>query len=269
MQVSSQLQPWAEASPDWLRTVRGIFFDIDDTFSSAGKISHEAYTALWQAHDAGLLLVPVTGRPGAWADHIARMWPVDGVVAENGAMATFMRDGALHNTYLLDADARADNRRRLNLVKQEILAQIPGAGLASDQDYRLFDLAIDFCEDVEPLAQAEIEQIVKIFQQHGATAKVSSIHVNGWFGDYDKLGMCRRFAQDILNIDLEKGNKDFVFIGDSPNDAPMFKFFENAVGVANLRDSPGAVDHWPRYITQAYSGAGFVELVQSLLTARQ
>ncbi|MBW1690507.1 MAG: HAD family hydrolase, partial [Deltaproteobacteria bacterium] len=58
----------------------GVFFDIDDTLTTSGKIPAVSYGALWGIRDAGLRVVPITGRPAGWCDHIARMWPVDGIV---------------------------------------------------------------------------------------------------------------------------------------------------------------------------------------------
>src|SRR5258707_3268 len=130
-------------------------------------------------------------------------------------------------------------------------------------------LAIDFCEDVPALPHAEIAHIVKIFEAHGAHAKVSSIHVNGWFGDYDKLTTSRLMMRELFGVDLEADRARYVFSGDSPNDAPMFGFFPNAVGVANVRDFAADMDHLPRWITAARSGAGFVELARALIAARR
>lgn len=249
--------------------MQGIFFDVDDTFSSDGKITDTAYSALWRARRAGLILVPITGRPAGWADHIARMWPVDGVVAENGAMATYLRDGKLRTDYLLDSKTRAQNRKRLQRLQQTILKAVPGADVASDQQFRLFDLAIDYCEDVAPLPPSQVQQIVDLFVQAGATAKVSSIHVNGWFGDYSKIGMCQRFAKRILHIDLDKQRQRYLFIGDSPNDAPMFEYFPNSIGVANFRQFADQVDTPPRFITQGQSGRGFAQVVQAVLEQKR
>jgi hypothetical protein len=268
MTAATPLQPWARAPASLRRRVRGLFFDIDDTFSSEGRITDQAYGALWRAHRAGLTLVPVTGRPAGWADHIARMWPVDGVVAENGAMAVYRDGPKLRSVFLQDAATRARNRRRLDRLQRAILAAVPGAGVASDQAYRLFDLAIDFCEDVPPLGRDEVQRIVALFEAAGATAKVSSIHVNGWFGRYDKLGMCRRFAARVLGVDLDAARARYLFVGDSPNDAPMFAYFPHAVGVANLKHFVDDVATLPRFITRGRSGRGFAEVVNGLLRAR-
>jgi hydroxymethylpyrimidine pyrophosphatase-like HAD family hydrolase len=157
---------------------------------------------------------------------------------------------------------------RLEAVREQVLREVPGSGIASDQPYRAADLAIDFCEDVPALPHAAILHIVQIFEGHGAHAKVSSIHVNGWFGDYDKLATSRQMMGELFGVDLEADRARYVFSGDSPNDAPMFGFFPNAVGVANVRDFAADMDHLPRWVTAARSGAGFVELAHALIDAR-
>ena len=250
--------------------IRGVFADIDETLTTHGRLTAAAYSAMERLQAAGLLMIPITGRPAGWCDHIARMWPVDAVVGENGAFY-FRHDpvqGRLVKRFLKSAAERAEDRERLAALRAKILAAVPGAGVASDQGYREADLAIDYCEDVTPLPSGEVERITALFEDAGATAKVSSIHVNGWFGDYDKLTMTRILMAEVFNVDLEAEKDRFVFIGDSPNDQPMFGFFPHAVGVANLRDFAGRLEAEPAYLTQARAGAGFAELADAVLEAR-
>ncbi|MBK7470640.1 MAG: HAD-IIB family hydrolase [Betaproteobacteria bacterium] len=247
--------------------VRGVLADIDDTLSTAGRITAAAYAAMERLRAAGLLVIPVTGRPAGWCDHIARMWPVDAVVGENGAF--YMRYDHDRRRLITRSVAGegdpAARRERLRRIGERILREVPGAAWASDQAYRIADIAIDFCEDVPRLPQSAIDRIVALMRQEGLTAKVSSIHVNGWFGAYDKLGMTRTLLAEVFATDLDAERGKFVFIGDSPNDAPMFDFFPLSVGVANVRDYAGRIEHEPRYVTEAKSGAGFVELAELLL----
>jgi len=250
--------------------IRGVFTDIDDTLTTEGQLTAAAYGALERLRAAGFLVVPITGRPAGWCDHIARMWPVDAVVGENGAFY-FRYDAMarkLVKRFLASAEERAANRRRLEALRDRILAAVPGAALASDQLYREADLAIDFREDVPPLARADVDRIVALFEAAGATAKVSSIHVNGWFGSYDKLGMTRILLRECFATDLDAERADFVFAGDSPNDAPMFEFFPNSVGVANVADFADRMTTLPAYVTRGRCGAGFVELADALIAAR-
>jgi len=249
------------------RAIRGVFADIDDTITTHGTLTPDAYAALARLRAAGKRVVPITGRPAGWCDHIARMWPVDAVVGENGAF--YMRYDATQRTltrrFVVDDAQRREQRARLGTIGELILAAVPGAALASDQHYRECDLAIDFCEDVPPLPRDAVDRIVSLMQAQGMTAKVSSIHVNGWFGSYDKLGMTRTLLTDVFGVDLDTEREHYVFAGDSPNDAPMFAYFPNAVGVANVLPFLDRIATPPRYVTTRQAGAGFVELADFLL----
>lgn len=261
------MQPLATMPAEARRAIRGVLADIDDTITTHGRLTADAYAALARLQAAGKLVIPITGRPAGWCDHIARMWPVAAVVGENGAF--YMRyDGAqrtLVRRFLADDATRAAQRAKLTAIGAKILAAVPGTALASDQHYREADLAIDFCEDVAPLPRAIVDRIVAMMEAEGMTAKVSSIHVNGWFGRYDKLAMTRTCLAEAFGIDLDAERTRFVFAGDSPNDAPMFGFFPNAVGVANIRGFADRIATLPAYVTVAEAGAGFVELADFLL----
>jgi len=268
--VSGKFQPLTSFTAEARAGLRGVLFDIDDTLTSEGRLTAEAYGAMTRLHDAGLLVAPITGRPAGWCDHIARMWPVDAVVGENGAFyfRYDVENRKFIKRFIANYEERVENRRRLENLRVEILAAVPGAAVASDQLYREADLEIDFREDVAPLPPDAIERIVALFEAAGAVAKVSSIHVNGWFGDYDKLTTTKIMLQECFGIDFEADKARFVFAGDSPNDAPMFAAFPHAVGVANLRDFEGRLPAAPAFITKARSGAGFTELADAILAAR-
>ena len=264
------MKPISEMSVRTAAQIRGVFLDIDETLTTGGRLSAEAYAALESLKTAGLIVAPITGRPAGWCDHIARMWPVDGVVGENGAFY-FRYDHEqrrMRRRFLLpDAERRA-NRERLESVKDSILSQVPGAAVSADQPYREADLAIDYCEDVEPLSDDAVQRIVAVFEQAGATAKVSSIHVNGWFGVYDKLTMTRTFMRECFGVDLDLSRECFTFIGDSPNDSPMFDYFPNSIGVANVSRFAGRLKAEPAFVTEKPSGGGFAEAASRLLSAR-
>jgi HAD superfamily hydrolase (TIGR01484 family) len=245
--------------------VRAVLADIDETLTTAGKLTADAYSALERLQSAGKIVVPVTGRPAGWCDHIARMWPVDAVVGENGAFYFAYSEGKLHKRFLDDAPVREQKRLRLDAVAKRILAEVPGCALAADQPYRETDLAIDYCEDVAPLPMDAAERIAALMKEAGLNAKISSIHVNGWFGGYDKLSTSRILFDERFGIDLKQSNGEIVFVGDSPNDAPMFAYFQNSVGVANVRRFEWRLAAAPKYVTRAAAGAGFVEVVELLL----
>jgi hypothetical protein len=245
--------------------VRAVLFDIDDTLTTEGKLTAAAYSALESLKRAGKILVPVTGRPAGWCDHIARMWPVDAVVGENGAFYFSFSGGKLLKRFHDDAAERSRKRARLESIAGRLLAEFPGCALASDQPYRETDLAIDYREDVAPQPLETAERIASRMREAGLQAKVSSIHVNGWFGDYDKLAMTRVVLAERFGIDVARDGGQVVFAGDSPNDAPMFGFFSKSVGVANVRRFEALLERKPAHVTHAEAGAGFAELAAHLL----
>ena len=263
--------PLARCPRETLAAIEGVLTDIDETVSTHSRLTGEAYGAMEALKKAGFRVIPITGRPAGWCDHIARFWPVDAVVGENGAFWMWHDEPARKlRTRFVQSDAeRAEGKRRLEAVCAQVLRDVPGCAIASDQPYRAADLAIDFCEDVPPLPHDEILHIVRIFEAYGAQAKISSIHVNGWFGDYDKLTTSRLMMNELFGVDLDGRRDRYAYSGDSPNDAPMFGFFPNAVGVANVLDFAADMDHLPRWITTARSGAGFVELANALIAARR
>jgi HAD superfamily hydrolase (TIGR01484 family) len=264
------VRPLAEFPLAARRAVRGVLADIDDTLTTGGRLHAVAYAALERLKQAGLLVIPVTGRPAGWCDHIARMWPVDAVVGENGAF-WFRHDaraGRLVKRYVIGDEERGRRAGRLDAIAARILAEVPGSGIASDQPYREADLAIDFCEDVPRLGRAAVAAIVAIMESEGLTAKVSSIHVNGWFGGYDKLSTSRLALAEDFGIDVEREKERLVFVGDSPNDQPMFAFFPNAIGVANVREMADLMETLPRYVAPSCGSAGFAEVAEAILAAR-
>jgi hypothetical protein len=250
--------------------IKGLLFDIDDTFTLSGRLIPEAFHALWELHKHGLILAPITGRPAGWCDHIARMWPVDGVIGENGAFYYYY-DQIKHKLcqrYIFSAQEVAGKRKELESIREEILKKVPGAGVASDQPFRIFDLAIDFREDVTPLSETEIDEICGIFKRHGAEYKVSSIHVNGWFGGYNKLSTTRLFLQERLSIPWDEAVNSFLFAGDSPNDEPMFEAMGLTVGVANIKHFSSKMKSLPLYVTNKSGGLGFAEMADKILENR-
>ena len=249
------------------RKVRAVLTDIDDTLTESGRLPAIAYQALENLHEAGLIVIPVTGRPAGWCDMIARQWPVDGVVGENGAFYFRYEQLAsrMIRKYMKSGIARAADRERLNILQSQIISLVPGSAIANDQAYREADLAIDFAEDVPRLPPATVKRIVEIFEQQGATAKVSSIHVNGWFGGYDKLTTSLRMLFDEFGVDAAAHREAIVFAGDSPNDAPMFGYFPNSVGVANVMHFKDSLPAAPTWVTTKPGGQGFAELASQLL----
>ena len=264
-----EVAPLASAG-DKMKEIQGICLDIDDTLSTDGKLTASAYNALWMLRDAGFKVVPVTGRPAGWCDHIARFWPVDAVIGENGAFVMYMEDGALHRFNVLGEQKSLAAQEKLTDLRSEIEKNFPSAKLASDQRYREFDLAIDICEDVSTWENHEVEKLLNFCYEKGAHAKLSSIHVNTWYGDYDKQSAFKEWIKrGAPGVEGKiPSHNQWIYIGDSPNDAPAFDFFKYSVGVANLKKYLPIIKTPPTWITSKKSGEGFVELAKMLCSSR-
>ncbi|MFO8063745.1 MAG: HAD-IIB family hydrolase [Spirochaetota bacterium] len=250
--------------------LRYLFADIDDTMTTDGLLPASSLDAMWRLQAAGVRVVPVTGRPAGWCDHIARMWPVEAVVGENGAFY-FSYDRVakrMHRIYVLPEEQRREGVELLERARERVLSEVPQAAIAADQPFRLYDLAVDFAEDVGPLADEEINRICRILEEVGLHYKISSIHVNAWYGDYDKVGCMRLLLERDSEADAQQALERSLFIGDSPNDEPAFRAFPASVGVANVRDFLSRMTSPPTYVTESRGARGFAEAVDTILSRR-
>jgi HAD superfamily hydrolase (TIGR01484 family) len=263
------MEPIEEFPVNGRKAIRYVLADIDDTLTVNGRLPAAVFAAMERLQQEKRRFVPITGRPAGWCDHIARMWPVDAVVGENGAFFFRYDDGLrkMQRRYYKSEKQRASDRNKLEKLKSNILKKVPGCRVSADQAYREADLAIDYCEDIPPLSIQDVDEIVNCFENAGAHAKVSSIHVNGWFGDYDKLTMTRLLFEEVYQENLDDMKNDVIFIGDSPNDAPMFAYFPNAVGVANVLQFEERLSSKPAWVTRNKGGYGFAEMVGVLLNS--
>ena len=261
------MKPVREIDSHALSRVKFVCTDIDDTVTKNGKLGARAYTALWALTEAGVSVIPITGRPAGWCDLIARQWPVEAVIGENGAFAFYLEQSHLKHMYHPTVEP-TDVRRKLDEVRSAVLEEIPGARVAKDQFSRMFDLAIDFREEPPDLGFDVAQQIASVCERFGAIAKISSIHVNTWFGTYSKLTMLEHYLSTRWNIDSEEQKKLVAFCGDSPNDEPLFSRFPLSCAVANIRPMLHLLNTKPKYVTSESHGEGFAELAEMVLKAR-
>lgn len=244
--------------------VRYVFTDIDDTMTNDGYLRDEAYAALWTLKRNGIVPIPVTGRPAGWCDLIIRQWPVAAVVGENGAFVYYREDDGSISTYTHSSLQGERNGSSLEEIRDAVLRRVPGSRVAKDQFCRLYDLAIDFREDPPDLGIEAAKTIKSIAEEYGAVAKISSIHVNIWFGSYDKLSMVREFMRFRYGVNDDELRLAAAFSGDSPNDEPMFGFFPFSFGVGNLKDFSKLMKDLPHWIADGTGGLGFSQIVSAL-----
>ncbi len=250
-----------------LSRVRGVFTDVDGTLTTGNQLQSPTLAALEDLQRNGIPVVLVSGRPSGWGECWMRTLPVDGVIVENGALY-YARNprGEVVKVFAQSGAVRKRNRARLVRELREVLRRVPGARLSTDSAQTEVDLAIDYNEQVKlgETAAAAVEERVR---QRGITAVRSSVHVNCWIGGFDKLSAVRRFIRKQWRWGAE-AESACIYVGDSFNDAPMFRAFALSVGVANLNDVLDRLDSVPSFITEGREGRGFEELVRQILLQR-
>ncbi len=245
-----------------------VFTDIDDTLTTSGKLLAESYSALWKLQHAGFKVVLVTGRPAGWCDALARQWPVDGVIGENGGFYFYETQGQFKRRYVQSPVDRKANTLKRKLLWQGLKLKFPQARRAADQFTRKLDLAIDVCEDEPALSPETTAEILKHLRRAGATAKLSSIHINAWFGKFDKATTCLLYLKERYKISQDQALEKSVYLGDSPNDEPMFELFPFSIGVQNVVQFLDQMKFPPAYVTEQPGGLGFAQAAQVLLQRR-
>ena len=257
------------------RDVAGIFTDIDDTLTTKGAITPDALQALADLKTAGLMVIPITGRPIGWCERFmagppGSAWPVDAMVAENGAVA-FVRGAGPQQPptklYQQDAATRHANQVRLRDIAARVAAEVPGVELSRDSAGRETDIAFDYAEFARHSPET-VQQVLAVLERAGLQTTVSSIHIHGCFGDFNKWQGANWIVRELLGRDLAQELDLWVFVGDSGNDQVMFQHFTHSVGVANIARCVPQLTHLPRYVAQGERGAGFAEVAQALLAAR-
>lgn len=259
------MQPLEKADIAAFREVRFVLTDMDETLTYNGRLSAQTYAALETLQSAGVIVIPVTAAPAGWCDQMARMWPVDGVIGENGGF--FFRRGK--NAHVLErhfwhaVDDRAAKTARLEAIGEEVLQTVPAAVFAEDQPFRLTSLAF-----AQPHDRTERELILEALRSRSADATVNNLWVLGWLGGYDKLSMARRVLLEHYGLDVDTERGAVLYTGDSTNDAPMFSFFEHTVGVCTITKYLDDLPRLPRWITNGPGGSGFIEAAEAVIASR-
>lgn len=254
-------------SAEEARRLRGLLFDLDDTLLSHGVLTRAAYDALWDLRDAGLELVAVTGRPSGWGELLVRQWPIDGCVAENGAVRLVRQGRGVTRLEGCDEAERRERRARLAALVERVRQVVPEAKLSDDAHARVTDVTWDVGELVT-LPPDRVRLIAREIALAGAHSTQSSVHLHATYDVDDKATGAVRFCAQQLGVDEGAAVVRFGFAGDSGNDAPCFAAFRTTFGVANVRASLGRLSVTPRFVATLEMGDGFAEIAAQVLASR-
>lgn len=263
--VPGSMQSLSKADLSAFRSVRFVLTDMDETLTFDGRLAAQTYSALERLQQAGVRVIPATAAPAGWCGQMARMWPVDGVIGENGGFffRRCDRGEGLARSFWHPAEHRKSVAHRLTEISRQVRAAVSGATLAEDQPFRLTSVAF-----VQPDSSTMREAIVTALRDAGADVAVNNLWVLGWLGGYDKLLMTRRVLAEVYGIDITRERDDVLYIGDSTNDAPMFDFFRHTVGVSTVVRYVSDIPTPPAWITDGPGGAGFVEMANAVIASR-
>ena len=250
-----------------------LLTDLDDTITTHGLLTASVYQSLWALNQAGVKVIIVTGACAGWCDHLARSWPVSGVIGENGAFY-FSREGDVADHGKLQRHYWS-TLEQLKQEQQTLLAKFSTqfdnfqSYLTHDQHYRLAEVAINVNQDLSSPALARKEQVLAFCQQQIISHSVSSIHINTWMSDNSKRQMCERVVQDYFGKSLSELSDQVIYAGDSLNDEEMFSVLNLSVGVANIAAVQDQMTSLPAYITPDSHVAGFEQIAAAIISDRQ
>ncbi|HYS66299.1 MAG TPA: HAD-IIB family hydrolase [Paraburkholderia sp.] len=259
------MRPLSAATPSEFKDVRFVLTDMDETLTYQGRLAASTYAALERLQSAGIRVIPVTAAPAGWCDQMARMWPVDGVIGENGGLFLQRTSNGhgVSRTYWHADENLSETRAKLTAMAEIVTARFPQIHLADDQAFRLTSIA--FARPDNPELS---EQVVQVLRAAGANATINNLWVLGWLGGYDKLAMTRKVLAATYQVDIDTGRHTVLYTGDSTNDAPMFEFFKHTVGVSTVREYLSELPVPPAWITKGPGGEGFVEAANAVIAAR-
>ena len=240
--------------PERLAAVRILATDVDGTLTRGGEFSHAVLADLEALREAGVEVVPVTGRSAGEALALARYLPgVRRALAENGLVA--VAPDQPHR--LLFAGTEVD---KFISTKEHLSREF---SIAPCAPFRMADVAFERGDRTD----AQLAALADRVRGAGLYASWSSVHFHLCPAPPDKgAGLHALLAEDGIDPSA------VVTIGDAPNDAGMWRWSRAgglAVGTAEV------VDRWAWIAEEARPEAltgpgvdGWRTLVAALLAAR-
>lgn len=246
----------------------GLATDLDDTLTTHGAgLSATTLSALQELQEMGVPCVIATGRPVGWAQVLASLLPVRAVVAENGGAWALREGTSVRVAFLDDEPTRREGLARAREVADELMKVFPVLSPVTEWASRGTDVVVDIGERVAA-PPAVVRDALSLVRKRGLHGVASTVHLHVSQRAPDKTLGLRR-ALDDLGLDGEALRARWIYVGDSPNDAPAFAAVSRSVGVRNVLRFADSMPAWPRYVTDGEGPEGFAELVAALREARR
>lgn len=254
----------AAAKIKWLLT------DVDDTLTLNGQLPAPTLQALQALQTAGINVVAVTGACAGWCDQFAKLWPLHTVIGENGAFYMQSQGKQFVQHFTKPLSLMQSEQKTLLAQLSLLLKDYPGVEFATDQAFRFCDVAIDIAQYRDRLPQSQINALLLKINKMSVNgqrvnATASSIHINVWLGQHNKRSASAELLQQY-GVDIR--SDQVLYVGDSPNDQPLFEVVKNSIGVANISDYLAQLTVAPQFITSEPGGKGFFQVAEHLLTAQ-
>lgn len=245
--------------------IKYFFSDVDDTITTDGRLEVEALQALYKLKDKGIETILVSGGSAAQALTYINQWPIKAIITETGALAYYRNEDNCIKKWInprLDIYSYEDKKDKHFL--EELYGRVRRVKLSQDSFGRLYDIAIDY-NQVEPfLNQNEVDEVLKTCKELNVSYQVSSIHINCFFGNYNKKNAIEEFVHFLYDKSFYDIKNESAYAGDSKNDELPFSMFKYTFAVANIKKYLKDMKYKPVIVVKGVGSKGFAEIVDHL-----
>lgn len=225
-----------------------IFFsDFDGTLTMEGReLTREFFDIMDLIKSTQSELIIVSGRSLSWGHFFLTHFPLKACIMEGGGVIlTLDERGEIVQQPLI---SQAEIKRLADFTTL-LEHHFPNVPLSADSFGRLTDRAIEFHLMEDEL----IHQVIQFMDTHKINYSKSNVHINFWAGEISKYLGVKEFMKTFRPKAKEN---ECWFFGDAPNDQSMFEFFNNSVGVSNIKHCLHKLTHKPRIIMEGEENSG-------------
>jgi hydroxymethylpyrimidine pyrophosphatase-like HAD family hydrolase len=248
--------PLFELAPERLESIAVVATDIDGTLTRDGELGPDLLAALVDLRAAGILVIPISGRPAGEILGLCRYLPFEFGVAENGLFEIVPDSPPRWLTKPTDVSRLREIGEHLN---RELDARLRPT---ADAFCRLGDVAYER----DGRDETELLRLRTAAEAHGIHMIWSSVHVHLAEREPDKgAGLLELLGRRKLDP------SQVVTVGDAPNDGGLFKRgrFGLTVGTADVVPQRRWFRALPEFVSAGREVNGFLELAERMCARRR